>query len=126
LAQSQTDSEHVFRYLLSLFGRHPEEGLLETVRHGLNQILSRCAEIDPARRTAIELSHRIALRRPPALAGSASARVPQERRHCAGHPWQVDRIALPRYRDACSPIPSFSNADRSKARDLALCPCGPY
>ncbi|UWQ43921.1 class II glutamine amidotransferase (plasmid) [Leisingera aquaemixtae] len=45
----QTDSEHVFRYLLSLILRHPEKGLLDTVRQALNRIAAWCAEIDPSR-----------------------------------------------------------------------------
>ncbi|MBT8456712.1 MAG: class II glutamine amidotransferase [Alphaproteobacteria bacterium] len=45
----ETDSEHVFRYLLSLFLRHPEAGLFDTVRRGLDQIVAWCAEIDPDR-----------------------------------------------------------------------------
>lgn len=42
-----TDSEHVFRYLLSLFMRHPAEGLMTTMREGLARIVSWSAEIDP-------------------------------------------------------------------------------
>ncbi|WP_261397354.1 class II glutamine amidotransferase [Leisingera aquaemixtae] len=53
--QGQTDSEHVFRYLLSLFLQHPEKGLLETVRLGLSQIISWCAEIDPARPAGLNI-----------------------------------------------------------------------
>ncbi|PWJ09932.1 class II glutamine amidotransferase [Jannaschia seohaensis] len=45
--RGQTDSEHIFRYLLSLFLRHPEVGLLETVRRGLEQIVTWCAETAP-------------------------------------------------------------------------------
>ena len=34
-----TDSEHLFRYLLSLWQQHPERPLLETLRIGLRQVL---------------------------------------------------------------------------------------
>ncbi|AHD03717.1 class II glutamine amidotransferase [Leisingera methylohalidivorans] len=53
--QGQTDSEHVFRYLLSLFLHHPEKGLLETVHHGLSQITAWCAEMDPARPVGLNI-----------------------------------------------------------------------
>lgn len=42
-----TDSEHIFRYLLSLFLRHPERGLMGVVRVGLAQIVAWSAEVDP-------------------------------------------------------------------------------
>ncbi|WP_227269525.1 class II glutamine amidotransferase [Roseobacter weihaiensis] len=42
-----TDSEHIFRYLLSLFLRHPERGLMGIVRVGLAQIVAWSAEVDP-------------------------------------------------------------------------------
>jgi glutamine amidotransferase len=45
-----TDSEHEFRYLLSLFMRHPERSLLATVKHGLAQIIDWSAAIDPGAR----------------------------------------------------------------------------
>lgn len=47
--QGETDSEHVFRYLLSLFLRHPEVGLQEIVREGLDQIVAWCLAVDPTR-----------------------------------------------------------------------------
>jgi predicted glutamine amidotransferase len=43
----QTDSEHIFHYLLTFEGRGPDADLLETVRLGLQQIVVWCAEIDP-------------------------------------------------------------------------------
>ncbi len=43
-----TDSEHIFRYLLSLSMRHPETDLMKTVRKGLTQIVTWAQEIDPA------------------------------------------------------------------------------
>ena len=37
--QGSTDSEHLFHYLISLWAKHPERELLETVRFGLNQVI---------------------------------------------------------------------------------------
>jgi glutamine amidotransferase len=42
-----TDSEHIFRYLLSLWSHEPQINLRETLRYGLEQIISWCSEIDP-------------------------------------------------------------------------------
>ncbi|MFC6638198.1 class II glutamine amidotransferase [Sulfitobacter sp. JBTF-M27] len=50
-----TDSEHVFRYLLSLFLRHPERGLLETVRMGLAQVVAWAREVDPEARVGLNI-----------------------------------------------------------------------
>lgn len=50
-----TDSEHVFHYLMSLFLRHPERGLLETVRHGLRQVIKWSAEVDPHARVGLNI-----------------------------------------------------------------------
>lgn len=44
--RGQTDSEHVFHYLLSLRAHDPDADLLEIVRVGLQQIVVWCAEID--------------------------------------------------------------------------------
>ena len=41
-----TDSEHIFRYLLSLWSHEPQIELRETLRYGLEQIISWCNEID--------------------------------------------------------------------------------
>jgi glutamine amidotransferase len=41
-----TDSEHVFRYLLTLWERAPARPLLETLRGGLQQVIAWCREID--------------------------------------------------------------------------------
>ncbi len=41
-----TDSEHLFRYLLSLYLRHPEKGLMTTLRTGLTQVVHWCADVD--------------------------------------------------------------------------------
>ena len=53
--QGTTDSEHVFRYLLSLFLKHPEDGLFQTVRKGLNQIIKWSAEIDPKAQVGLNI-----------------------------------------------------------------------
>ncbi|MBJ3763714.1 class II glutamine amidotransferase [Maribius pontilimi] len=45
--RGETDSEHVFRYLMSLFLRHPEKGLLATVKHGLEQVVAWAREVAP-------------------------------------------------------------------------------
>ena len=50
-----TDSEHIFRYLLSLFLRHPEHGLLASVRQGLEQIISWSARVDPNARIGLNI-----------------------------------------------------------------------
>ncbi|NNE51737.1 MAG: class II glutamine amidotransferase [Sulfitobacter sp.] len=50
-----TDSEHVFRYLLSLFLRHPERGLLPTVRDGLAQVVAWSREVDPEARIGLNI-----------------------------------------------------------------------
>jgi glutamine amidotransferase len=53
--RGQTDSEHVFRYLLTRRARGPETDLLETVRAGVEQIIAWCHEIDPERRIGLNL-----------------------------------------------------------------------
>ena len=53
--RGQTDSEHIFRYLLSLFLRHPERGLLETVRQGLAQIVHWVHSVDPKARPGLNI-----------------------------------------------------------------------
>lgn len=50
-----TDSEHVFRYLLSLFLRHPERGLMEAVRDGLEQVVNWSQEVDPHARIGLNI-----------------------------------------------------------------------
>ena len=51
----ETDSEHIFRYLLSRFLQHPERGLLNIVRDSLNQIVAWCAEVEPARPVGLNI-----------------------------------------------------------------------
>lgn len=53
--RGQTDSEHIFRYLLSLVLHNPQVGLLDTVQHGLEQIISWCAEVEPARKVGLNI-----------------------------------------------------------------------
>ena len=50
-----TDSEYIFRYLLSLILVHPERGLLTVVRDGLENILAWSAEIDPKARVGLNI-----------------------------------------------------------------------
>lgn len=50
-----TDSEHVFRYLLSLFLCHPERGLKTVVGEGLKQIIKWAAQIDPEARVGLNI-----------------------------------------------------------------------
>ncbi len=50
-----TDSEHIFRYLLSLFLHEPQQGLLSTVRKGLETVLAWSAEIDPKARVGLNI-----------------------------------------------------------------------
>ena len=42
-----TDSEHIFRYLLSLWMHNPERDLLSTVRLGVEQIVAWCRQVKP-------------------------------------------------------------------------------
>lgn len=41
-----TDSEHIFRYLLSLYEREPERPLVDILRHGLWRVVQICQDID--------------------------------------------------------------------------------
>jgi glutamine amidotransferase len=53
--KGQTDSEHIFHYLLTLWSHGPQVDLLETVRKGLEQIVSWCQEIDPAKPVGLNI-----------------------------------------------------------------------
>ena len=44
-----TDSEHVFRHLLTLWERNPQRPLVEALRIGLENVIAWCREIDPKR-----------------------------------------------------------------------------
>lgn len=50
-----TDSEHVFRYLLTLWEHSPERPLIETLRMGIESIITWCREIDPKKRISLNL-----------------------------------------------------------------------
>lgn len=50
-----TDSEHIFRYLLTLWRKHPERDLRETLQTGLNQVVQWCRAIDPARKIGLNV-----------------------------------------------------------------------
>lgn len=51
----ETDSEHVFHYLLTLWARAPNADLLVTVRKGLQQIIGWAREIDPEARVSLNI-----------------------------------------------------------------------
>jgi glutamine amidotransferase len=50
-----TDSEHVFRYLLTLWERDPGAPLLETLRRGLEQVVAWSREIDRTARVSLNV-----------------------------------------------------------------------
>lgn len=50
-----TDSEHIFRYLMTLWEHDPGRPLLETLRLGLEQVIDWCREIDPNRRISLNV-----------------------------------------------------------------------
>lgn len=50
-----TDSEHVFRFLLTLWERNPQVPLLETLGDGVEQIVAWCREIDRDRPVSLNL-----------------------------------------------------------------------
>jgi glutamine amidotransferase len=45
--QGQTDSEHMFRYFLTLLGRSPDKRPRDVLKQCLSDIIDLCAEIDP-------------------------------------------------------------------------------
>ena len=51
----ETDSEHVFRYLMSLFLKHPEDGLMDIVARGVRQIVAWCDEVAPGERVGLNI-----------------------------------------------------------------------
>ncbi|MGC2409226.1 MAG: class II glutamine amidotransferase [Methyloceanibacter sp.] len=53
--KGSTDSEHVFRYLLTLWEHEPERPLVETLRRGLERVIDWCREIDPNRRIGLNV-----------------------------------------------------------------------
>lgn len=50
-----TDSEHVFRYLMTLWQREPERPLLETLHIALEQVIAWSREIDPDRKISLNV-----------------------------------------------------------------------
>lgn len=50
-----TDSEHVFRYLLTLWMQEPERPLIETLRICLQNVIAWCREIDPKKRIGLNV-----------------------------------------------------------------------
>jgi hypothetical protein len=50
-----TDSEHVFRYLTTLWEREPERPLLEIMRVSLERVIDWCREIDLNRRISLNV-----------------------------------------------------------------------
>ncbi len=50
-----TDSEHMFRYLLTLWQSHPERPLLQTLRAGLQQILTWTSETNPGKKAGLNV-----------------------------------------------------------------------
>lgn len=53
--KGSTDSEHLFRYLLTLWEHQPERALMETLRMGLEQVIAWCREIDPDQKIALNV-----------------------------------------------------------------------
>jgi glutamine amidotransferase len=53
--RGQTDSEHVFHYLLTRMDRHPELPLLQVVRQGLEQVVAWAHAIDPDQRIGLNV-----------------------------------------------------------------------
>jgi glutamine amidotransferase len=53
--RGSTDSEHVFRYLMTLWEHEPERPLMETLRMGLEQVIAWCREIDPDQAISLNL-----------------------------------------------------------------------
>lgn len=53
--RGETDSEHVFYYLLSLRMRYPHMGLRELVAVGLNRVRRWCNEVDPQARIGLNI-----------------------------------------------------------------------
>jgi glutamine amidotransferase len=53
--RGSTDSEHVFRYLLTLWMQAPERPLIETLRIGLEKVVAWCLEIDPKRKIGLNV-----------------------------------------------------------------------
>lgn len=53
--RGQTDSEHVFHYLMTLWSHGPQTDLLGTVKAGLEQVIAWCAELAPGRPVGLNI-----------------------------------------------------------------------
>lgn len=53
--EGTTDSEHVFRYVMTLWQREPGRSLLETLREALEQVIAWSREIDPDRKISLNV-----------------------------------------------------------------------
>ena len=53
--RGETDSEHVFHFILSMQDTMPKRSLLETLRLGLGQIIAWCQEIDAAAKIGLNV-----------------------------------------------------------------------
>lgn len=53
--EGSTDSEHVFRYLLSCWEREPEHPLIDTLRRGLSDVIGWCRDVDPDARIGLNV-----------------------------------------------------------------------
>lgn len=53
--RGSTDSEHVFRLLMTLWQHEPERPLMETLKTGLQQVAAWCGEIDPDREISLNV-----------------------------------------------------------------------
>jgi len=53
--RGQTDSEHLFHYLLTRWSRGPQDDLPGTVRAGLERVLAWCHEIAPGSRVGLNI-----------------------------------------------------------------------
>lgn len=53
--RGETDSEHVFMYLMSLWSRGPQTDLLDVVRKGLSQVVAWSEEVDSKRPVGLNI-----------------------------------------------------------------------
>jgi len=53
--QGDTDSEHVFHYLMTLYDAEPDRAIADIVRHAANQIVRWCKELAPSRKLGLNM-----------------------------------------------------------------------
>ncbi len=53
--RGHTDSEHIFHFLLTMWSHGPQTDLLETVRRGLEQIVSWCNDLTPCKTVGLNV-----------------------------------------------------------------------